>query len=76
VASASRIPQIARDPRPAAREDLSGVAEVSIEGSFDEGPGRDRAPNPRAKELRFFNVDNSNLRRAKRFAKSSSRLAP
>jgi hypothetical protein len=36
-----------------------------IEGVSGDGLGNGRAPSPRTKRLRFFNVDNSNLRRAR-----------
>jgi hypothetical protein len=67
VDSASRSPQIDRRLRPNPGAGLSGVDEFWAESGSDGGLGTGGATDPRTKRLRFFNVDNSNLRRARVF---------
>jgi len=39
-----------------------------MKGTCGDGLGNELTPDPRTKRLRFFNVDNSNLDRARGFA--------
>ena len=56
-----------RTAEPKPRNGMSFVDRGWTKGACDNASGNGCLPDPRTKRLRFFNVDNSNLRRARDF---------